>query len=491
MLNHLIVIKRIFSVAMAMLLIIGMANSCTQKSSAPHEIAITTNSDEARQAFLDARELFDKIRFDEAREGFSKAIEKDPNFALAHFYRAITGTSQADFDEHLQHAVSLSTNASEGERLLIESQQANAENNPVKALELTEKLVKMFPEDKRARSFLGNNYIGLNMNDRAIAEFLKVAEIDPNYSSAYNNLGYRYRQLGDYTKAEEAFKKYIQLLPDEANPHDSMADLLTKMGEYEEAIEHYKKAVELNPTFAFSQRKVGDNLSFMGKYDEAREAYYEAMAKEVTETGKAVDMGRVARSYLYENNPQEAINYFDKAIAITKEAGNKALEANLHAGKCRVYIENSDFEAAKKSIAACMAIVDNAELSVAVKENFAKNALFDAAQMDSKMKNYSEAMAKAEAYKQKATNSHNPRDMENYHALMGYVLLDKGDYAKAVEHLKQANPSNPYAMYHLAVAESKAGNAEAAAKSFKKVANWNQSGFLYTFVRGKAMKAAM
>ncbi len=491
MFNQLDFFKRAFGVAIAILLIFLLANGCSQKSTTSNEIAISTNSDEARQAFLDARELFSKIRIDEAREGFSKAIEKDPDFALAHLYRALTSTSQTDFEEHLQHAISMSAKTSEGEQLLIKAVQANAENNPVKAIELTEKLVQMFPEDKRAHSFLGNYYNGLDMDDKAIAEFLTVIKIDPKYAPAYNLLGYLYREKEDYAKAEEAFNKYIQLLPEEANPHDSMADLLTKMGKFEEAIEHYKKAVELNPTFAFSQRKVGDNLAFMGKYDEAREAYYEAMAKEVTESGKAVDMARVARSYLYENNTPEALSYYDQAIAIAKEAGNNALEANLHVVKCRVYIENNDFEAAKASMAACLAVVDNSDLSATVKEGFAKNALFHAALMASKTKNYSEAMAKAEAYKQKVTNSDNPREMENYHELMGLILLDKGDYAKAVDHLKQASPDNPYAMYHLAMAESKAGDMEAAAKSFKKVADWNQSGLLYTFVRGKAMKAAM
>jgi Tfp pilus assembly protein PilF len=53
---------------------------------AQEEMPITTKSDEARKIFLQARQLFDNIRFDEARELFSKAIEKDPDFTLAHLY---------------------------------------------------------------------------------------------------------------------------------------------------------------------------------------------------------------------------------------------------------------------------------------------------------------------------------------------------------------------------------------------------------------------
>src|SRR5262245_25967431 len=71
------------------------------------EIPLTTKSAEARKIFLDARQKYEIIRVDEARDLFAKAIEKDPKFALAHLYRAFTGTSAIDFQTHLKEAVAL------------------------------------------------------------------------------------------------------------------------------------------------------------------------------------------------------------------------------------------------------------------------------------------------------------------------------------------------------------------------------------------------
>ena len=110
--------------------------------------------------------------------------------------------------------------------------------------------------------------------------------------------------------------------------------------------------------------------------------------------------------------------------------------------------------------------------------------------MLSKMKKFDEAMAKAAEYKAKIEAGTDPGETENYYALAGYINLEEGEYAKAVENLKQANQENPYAVYHLAVAESKSGNNAEASALFKKVANWNQHGLLYPFVRDKAMSAS-
>jgi tetratricopeptide (TPR) repeat protein len=466
-----------------------LLGGCAEQPPAPAEIAVTTGSDEARAAFMEGREMFDRVRFAEAREHFTKAVEADPDFAFGHYYCALTAVNQMVFQEHLAKAVSLSSNVSDGERLLIEAMQAAADNNPAKQIEILQQLVEKFPGDKRSHFNLGVAYYFQDQDDRAISELKKVIEIDKDFSGAYNILGYVYREKEQYALAEEAFQNYINLLPEEANPYDSMADLYTRMGEHEKAIANYRKAAELNPKFSMSQRKIGTNLVFMGKYDEARQAFEKALGMEQTPGGRATDMLMISASFLYEGQPEKALEYADQAYQIAAEAGNVTQSAFIHATKCRIYIENGQFEDAQKSMAECMKIVEESQLSATVKENYAKNALFDEAHMLAKMKQFDEATAKAGEYKAKIEKGADPREMENYYALAGYIHLEKGEYAEAVENLKQADQENPYALYHLALAESESGNNAEAAALFKKVANWNQHGLLYPFVRAKAMGA--
>ncbi|MCI0693129.1 tetratricopeptide repeat protein [candidate division KSB1 bacterium] len=456
---------------------------------AQSEIPLTTKSAEARKIFLEARQQFENIRFDEARDLFAKAIAKDPSFALAHLYRSFTGTSAMDFQKHLKNAVALAPKASEGERLMIEAVQANTENNPVKAVTLAEQLVQKFPNDKRAHFYLGQYYYGRDEDDRAIAELNKATEIDKNYAPAYNLLGYAHREQGDYAKAEEAFKNYIRLLPNEANPYDSLADLYTKMGRYEEAITNYKKAVELNPKFAFSQGKIGDNLVFMGKFEEGRAAYRKAMEMETTPSGKLTHTAAIARSFIYEGKPQQALTESEKILQMAAQDGLPEWQAGTHSTNCDIYIETGNFDKAEQSLAECRKVMTASQLSTAIKENFAKAALFDEAVIAAKRKDFTKATAKADEYRAKIEAGKDPKEMENHHALLGRIYFEKGEYAKAVEHLKQANQENPYTLFLLAFATSETGDMAKSAELYKKAANWNENSLNYAFIRSKAMTA--
>ncbi len=67
----------------------------------------------------------------------------------------------------------------------------------------------------------------------------------------------------------------------------------------------------------------------------------------------------------------------------------------------------------------------------------------------------------------------NPRKMESYHGLMGFIELLEGNHQAAVEQYRQSNLNNMYNVYHLALAEEGAGNTEEANRLFKEVAEYN------------------
>jgi tetratricopeptide (TPR) repeat protein len=174
---------------------------------------------------------------------------------------------------------------------------------------------------------------------------------------------------------------------------------------------------------------------------------------------------------------------------MTTEANLPEQVATTHAGKCDLYIETGDLDKAEQSLAECKKVVTSSTLSPAMKENFAKGVLFDEARIAAKRKDFTNAMAKADEYKAQIARGKDPKEMANYHALIAHIYFDKGEYAKAIEHLKQADQENPYTLYLSAVAESKAGDKVKAVELFKKVANWNEDSLDYAFVRSKAMMA--
>ena len=213
----------------------GNAVSSAAASTEGAKIPVTTKSEDARNEFLQGRDLSDRLLAQDSLQHFDKAIALDPEFAAAEMARANSSPTTKDFFEHLNKAVSLADKASEGEKTLILANQAGANGEVVKQKEYLEKLVAAYPNDERAQFSLANYYFGQQDNLQAIEHYKKATELAPNFSPAYNVLGYAYRQQGDYANAEGAFKKYIELIPNDPNPYDSYGELLLKMGRFDDS----------------------------------------------------------------------------------------------------------------------------------------------------------------------------------------------------------------------------------------------------------------
>ena len=216
------------------------------------------------------RDLSEKLRITDSIAHFDKAISLDPNFALAELNRANVSPTAKEFFDHLKKAVALADKASDGERMLIQANEAGANANPTKQKEILDKLVAAYPNDERAHFNLGGYYFGQQDFAQAITHYKRATELAPDYSTAFNILGYAYRQNEAYGDAENAFKKYIELIPNDPNPYDSYAELLLKMGRFDEAITQYNKALSVDPNFVNSHFGIAAALTYEGKAAEAQ-----------------------------------------------------------------------------------------------------------------------------------------------------------------------------------------------------------------------------
>jgi tetratricopeptide (TPR) repeat protein len=124
------------------------------------KIPVTTASADAKTEFLQGRDLAEKLRVTDSIAHFEKAASLDPNFAWAELNLATSAPTGKEFFEHLNKAVSLAGNASNGEKLLILATEAGANNNAVKQKEYLDQLVAAYPNDERAHFNLGGFYFG-------------------------------------------------------------------------------------------------------------------------------------------------------------------------------------------------------------------------------------------------------------------------------------------------------------------------------------------
>jgi len=234
---------------------------------------MTTSSMEAYKYFLQGREEYEKFYYDDSRKTLEKAVELDPEFAVAYLYlaRALGSLGMSrERNSAYEKAKTLSQRASEKERLYIEAMFANSvEDDREKYMRILKQMAEKYPKEKRVHYSLASYYDTEEAFDKAIEEYTRALELDPNYGYALNSFAYMYSDMGEYEKAIEYFKRYAAVLPGDANPVDSMAELYFRMGKLDEAIAKYKEALEIKPDFFQTNWRIGYIYALNEDYTEA------------------------------------------------------------------------------------------------------------------------------------------------------------------------------------------------------------------------------
>jgi tetratricopeptide (TPR) repeat protein/TolB-like protein len=231
-----------------------------------------TSSMEAYKYFLEGQENLDKMYREDALKNLEKAVELDPQFAIAYLYLNRVHRSLANFQQAavaLEKAKAFSGKAAEKERLYIEAAYARrVEKNTEKEFAILQEIAAKYPKEKEVHSSLFAVYRQKRMFSEAIAEANKALELDPKWATILNQLGFMYIAMGDLGKAEEYLKKAVAAAPEDANPLDSLGQLYFLTGRLDEAIAQYKEAVRIKPDFG-SEDIIAYIYSIKGDYAEA------------------------------------------------------------------------------------------------------------------------------------------------------------------------------------------------------------------------------
>jgi eukaryotic-like serine/threonine-protein kinase len=313
----------------------------------------TTSSMEAYQYFLQGREGFDKMYYVDALKSLDKAIELDPEFAMAHFYLALTHRALSDYqasDAAIKKARALADKVTERERLYIESLYAGSIERNMDAIErFLQDLIRKYPREKLAHYWQGVFYRGRDDYRMAIEEQNKTLELDPDYADAHNELGYSYIYLRDFAKAIEHFQKYAALNPKDANPLDSLAEAYFLMGRLDESIAKYKEALAVEPGFLTSNYCIA--------YIHAlKEEPAEAMVWLETFISQAPSAGwkgaGVAFKGFYQGwlgNWNKGLDNLKKAEEMLASVGDVYGQGLINYLRVFIYLHHGEFDLARKS----------------------------------------------------------------------------------------------------------------------------------------------
>jgi tetratricopeptide (TPR) repeat protein len=477
------------AVAFTLVFLLGAAHSNDARAEASDDkIPITTSSSEARELYLKGRDLAEKLRATDARRFYEQAVSKDPNFALGYVGLANTSGTTKEFIDGVTRAAALADRVSEGEKHIIRGLEAAMKGNAQQVLSHYTDLVRLFPNDERARTLLGNLLFGRQEFDAAVKEYVKATTINPSFSQPYNQLGYAYRALEKFSEAERAFKRYVELIPGDPNPHDSYAELLLKMGRFSESIQAYEKALAIDSNFVASYVGIGNNHVAAGRTDEARAAFARLAGVARRTSEKRLAHFWTAASYVHDGATEKALSELRAGYALGEAERDAATMSGDLVQMGDVLREAGRLDDAAATYAEAVATIDKASVPDEVKAATRRNHVFEEARLAVARGDVATAKAKAADYEKQVAARQAPFEIRQQHELRGLIALAEKRPADAVAEFSRANQQDPSILYLTALAFRESGNASKASLVAMKAARFNGLSFNWGFVKAKAAK---
>ncbi|MBC8028716.1 MAG: protein kinase [Pyrinomonadaceae bacterium] len=212
-----------------------------------------TDNTEAYQLYLKGRFFWNKRTiedFKKAIEYFRRAIEKDPNYALA--YAGLSDTyllrgqwSDITIKEAVEKARPMAIRALELDENLAEAHAALA-------------LVKVYGEYDWAAA------------DR---ELKRAIELNPSYAKAHYDNAYNLSVRGRYQAAVTEINRAIELDPLSTVYIAQLAEVFFYARQYDEAMAQSRKALEMDPNYLGGILYLGWVYEQKGMYEEAIEQF--------------------------------------------------------------------------------------------------------------------------------------------------------------------------------------------------------------------------
>ncbi len=179
-----------------------------------------------------------------------------------------------------------------------------------KAVDVLEEAVRIDPHSVDAHLMLGRIFADVHSADgmrrKALAEFDKVLEIDPQNLEALQNAAELRAAGGDYEKAFDEFERFRKLVPSNLGACYSEAQVLISMDRYDDAIRVLKEGLKIRDDIPDYMLLLGHLLARQGKFDEAVDIYKRGLSGDSRNRDPRVVLA-LAKTYLRLGRGSDAV----------------------------------------------------------------------------------------------------------------------------------------------------------------------------------------
>lgn len=243
--------------------IFAMVDEITQRIKTTLEVApsdsqldkgieeVTSSSVEAYRYYVEGNDMHMRSKEREAVPLLEKAIQLDPDFAMALAKLSVAhwnlGHQQESY-EYARKALDHVDRLTARERYYIEGRFYSLDPATLpRAIAAYERAISLYPDHGPARHNLANIYVEIERVDDAITQYEELIRQGSDFAGTYTNLATTYAAAGRLEDGRKLLEGYVARFPNSAAAHRDLGVYLLRMGLPEESRTALLRAAVLDP----------------------------------------------------------------------------------------------------------------------------------------------------------------------------------------------------------------------------------------------------
>ena len=263
-----------------------------------------TNNFQAYDDYMKARDYYRRYRYrdnENAVELFKKAVELDPDFALAYAGLA---------DAYNQRVSTWRVNGKWSDA----------------ALEAARKAISIDPDLPEGHKALAFSYSNKGWATKSLESYERALTLRPRYEVAMGNIAVVLHNLGRWDEALIWMTRRLRHAPGNAITYSNIGEVLNNLGYSDEATLWFDKALAAEPYYFDAHKQLAYRELFGGRAEAARKRMADLLIVHPNTVGS---LNVAGETELLDGNPERARKFFERAL---ESSQGTSLYAHLRMG---------------------------------------------------------------------------------------------------------------------------------------------------------------
>jgi tetratricopeptide (TPR) repeat protein len=309
---------------------------------------VTTSSIEAYRHYAAGIDQHQRSRFLDALQHFERAVQVDPNFALAFVKMAVVCTNigrSNDSDTYAERALSLVGRLTPRERYYIEGFYYSTKiETTARSIAAYEKAIELYPNHSASRNNLAVIYMRMDQLDKAIDHYTVLRERGFDFPGTAGNLASAFVAQGEYNTGLAVIREFVARFPNVEAGHLFAGRMSLAANRLDEATAAFEKALELRPNFPPAELGLTEMRLANDEFERAQRAA-EVLAASPLKNAQFRGLRVGAQAELYRGRTGDAQRLLSSAAGVFGNDGSNE-SALARAVIAEIHLAQGDREAA-------------------------------------------------------------------------------------------------------------------------------------------------